>query len=123
MCVNCGILHCVWLLLGSTHMGSSQHNKRNDSQTSTVDFIPNTSNFTPPHTFRRLPLNTVTLSDWKSNFQFFSASCIKHTVRYKDTICLEIPNTMVANCEESQYANALFHKLGLNLLSERKVKT
>lgn len=77
MCVTCGILHCVRLLMGSTHMGSFQHDKCNDSQTSTVDFIPNTSNSTPPHTFRRVPLNTVTPSDWKSKFQFFSCQLHK----------------------------------------------
>lgn len=53
----------------------------------------------------------------------FSVSCLKHTVQYKD-----IPRnlrflTMVVNCEESQYANALPHTLSLTLLSKRKIKT
>lgn len=53
----------------------------------------------------------------------FSASCLKHTVQYKDIPRILRFLTMVVNCEESQYTNALSYTLSLTLLSKRKIKT
>jgi hypothetical protein len=82
MCMMCGTQHTVsgfwhvlitWFLLKSVVTWHS---------TSTVDFTPNTSNFTWYCILKtKFSLNTVT-SDWKPNFQlFFCQLFLKHTVR------------------------------------------
>lgn len=71
----------------------------------------------PLHTFRRLPLNGVTLSDRNLISSSFCQLLKTHSTVSRHCV-LGDPNTMVINCEESQYANALFHQLGLTYLAQ-----
>lgn len=62
MCGMWYTLHCVWLLGRCYSHGFLSTQYTSDSQLE-LQTLFLTDNLTPPHTFRRLLLNTVTLSD------------------------------------------------------------
>lgn len=109
MCGMWYTLHCVWLLGRCYSHGFLSTQYTSDSQLE-LQILFLTDNLTPPHTFRRLLLNTVTLSDGN----LISSSFCQ---------LLGDPYHTGNPLWGSQNANALFHQLGLTLLSEGKMKT